>query len=42
MHVSTAFGFEYLISFVSEHSDAEMLRESKDCFSEIDKIDTKK
>ena len=35
MHISTAFGFEYLISFVAE-------RESKDCFSEIDKIDTKK
>ena len=33
----TACGFEYLISFHAEHSDAEILiRESKDFFSEID------
>ena len=31
-----------LISFVAEHNDAEILRESNDFFSEIDKIDTKK
>ena len=32
-----AFGFEYLISFRAEHSDAEILRES-----EIDEIDPPK
>ena len=32
----TAFGFEYLISFRAEHSDAEISRES-----EIDEIDPK-
>ena len=37
----TAFGFEYLISFCAEHSDAEILRKSKDFFSDIDEIDTK-
>ena len=41
LRARTAFGFEYLISFVAEHSDAEILRESNDFFSEIDKIDTK-
>ena len=32
-----AFGFEYLISFRAEHSDADRdIKESKDFFSEID------
>ena len=35
LRAQTAFGFEYLISFCAEHSDAELLRESKDFFSEI-------
>ena len=33
------FGFEYLISFAAENS---VLGESKDFFSEIEKIDTNK
>ena len=41
LRARTAFGFEYLISFRVEHSDAEILRESKDFFSEIDEIDTR-
>ena len=36
MHVLTACGFEYLISLTAEHSNAEILWESKDLFSEID------
>ena len=39
LRARTAFGFEYLISFVAEHSDAGyywILRESKVFFSEID------
>ena len=42
LRARTAFGFENLISFCAEHSDAEILWESKDFFSEIDtKIKTK-
>ena len=29
LHARTAFGFEYLISFRAEHSDAEISRESE-------------
>ena len=36
LHAWTAFGFEYLISFWAEHSDAQISRES-----EIDEIDPK-
>ena len=36
LRARTAFGFEYLVSFQAEHSDAEILRELKDFFSEID------
>ena len=36
LHARTAFGFEYLISFRAEHSDDEILQESKDFFSGID------
>ena len=37
LRARTASGFEYLISFRAEHSDAEILtRELKDFFSEID------
>ena len=33
----TTFGFEYLISFRAEHSDADrVIKESKDFFSEMD------
>ena len=39
LRARTASGFEYLISPVAEHSDAEILRESNYLFS---KIDTKK
>ena len=39
LRAQTAFGFEYLISFCTEHSDAEILiRESKDFFSKFDPI----
>ena len=41
LRARAAFGFEYLISFRTEHSDAEILRESKHFFFEIDEIDTK-
>ena len=35
------FGFEYLIGFVAEDSDAQgILGESNDFFSEIKKVDT--
>ena len=33
LRARTAFGFEYLISFRAEHSDVEILRESKDLLS---------
>ena len=37
LRVQTASGFEYLIGFRAEHSDAEILIwESKDFFSEFD------
>ena len=36
LHARTAFGFEYLISFQAEHSDAQISWES-----EIDEIDPK-
>ena len=36
LRARTAFGFEYLSSFRAEHSDAEILQESKDFFSKID------
>ena len=42
LRARTEFGFEYLISFRAEHSDAEILRESKDFFSEIDEIEARK
>ena len=41
LRARTAFGFEYLISFCAEKSDAEILWESNDFFSEIKEIDTK-
>ena len=37
LRARTAFGFEYLISFRAEHSDAQISRES-----EIDQIDPKR
>ena len=37
LRARTTFGFEYLISFRAEHSDADrVIKESKDFFSEID------
>ena len=37
LHAWTTFGFEYLISFRAEHSNAgKLIKESKDFFSEID------
>ena len=37
LRARTTFGFEYLISFHAEHSDADRVtKESKDFFSEID------
>ena len=37
------FGFEYLISFRAEHSDADrVIKESKDFFSEIDLMEARK
>ena len=36
LRARTTFGFEYLISFRAEHSDADRLKESEDFFSEID------
>ena len=42
LRARTACGFEYLISFRAEHSDAEMLRESKDFFSKTDEIEARK
>ena len=37
LRARTTFGFEYLISFRVEHSDADgVIKESKDFFSEID------
>ena len=41
LRAQTACGFEYLISLVAEHSNAEILRGSKDFFSEIDEITPK-
>ena len=41
LRARTACGFEYLISFAAEHCDAEILRELKDFFSEIDEINLK-
>ena len=37
LRARTTFGFEYVISFSAEHSDADrVIKESKDFFSEID------
>ena len=37
LRARTTFGFEYLISFRAENSDADrVIKESKDFFSEID------
>ena len=41
LRARTAFGFENLISFRTEHSEAEILWESKDFFSEINEINPK-
>ena len=41
LRARAAFGFEYLISFRTEHSDAEILRESKDFFSKSTKLTLK-
>ena len=41
LHARTACGFEYLISFVAEHCDPEILWELEDFFSEINEIDPK-
>ena len=36
LHARTTFGFEYLISFRTEHSDADrVIKESKDFFSKL-------
>ena len=43
LRARTTFGFEYLISFRAEHSDADrVIKESKDLFSEIDQIEARK
>ena len=39
----TTFGFEYLIRFRAEHSDADRVsKESRDFFSEIDQMEARK
>ena len=43
LRARTTFGFEYLISFRAEHSDADKaIKESKDFFSEIDEMEVRK
>ena len=43
LRARTTFGFEYLISFRAEHSDADrVIKESKDFFSETDYMEARK
>ena len=43
LRAQTAFGFEYLISFRAEHSDADrVIKESKDFFPEINSMEARK